>query len=338
MKKTRKKILHALLLLSFVGAVSLALNAGRSLRAEDAPPPAPAVTPAAPAAAEPVVVNEATEKAEFVGAESCANCHADQVESFKSAQHARGFAKQKNIEFEKSCETCHGPGSLHVNAGGDKTNPGFATMKDPKKLSAKAVSETCFQCHKDTGRSHWKGSAHERADVSCLECHSVHNAKSKHAGLIQKNASETCYQCHKDVKAQMRRSAHMPVEEGKMDCSSCHDSHGSGTPKQLKASSTNQLCYGCHQDKRGPFVWDHMPVRENCSNCHHPHGSHYDKMLIAKQPFLCQRCHAYTRHPGTLYDGNDAKNQRSQIFGQSCYACHSNIHGSNHPAGKALTR
>ena len=331
MKKTRKKILHALLLLSFVGAVSLALNAGRSLRAEDAPPPAPAVTPAAPAAAEPVVVNEATEKAEFVGAESCANCHADQVESFKSAQHARGFAKQKNIEFEKSCETCHGPGSLHVNAGGDKTNPGFATMKDPKKLSAKAVSETCFQCHKDTGRSHWKGSAHERADVSCVECHSVHSPKRVRAQLVQPTEADTCYTCHREIRGQMRRSAHMPVEEGKMNCSSCHNAHGSATPKQLTAKSVNQLCFDCHQDKRGPMLWKHPPVQESCLTCHHPHGSHHDKMLNVKQPFLCQRCHVAGGHPSTPLGSLEIGQGSNKVVSQSCAECHPNVHGSNHP-------
>ena len=36
--------------------------------------------------------------------------------------------------------------------------------------------------------------------------------------------------------------------------------------------------------------------------CHEPHGSNHMKMLKVKEPFLCQRCHSETRHPGTLYD------------------------------------
>lgn len=281
---------------------------------------------------------EEAAKAEFVGASVCANCHGEQVDGFKNAKHGIALPKIKGLEFEKSCETCHGAGSLHVEAGGDKTLPAFATVSNPKKLSGRDGSATCLKCHADAGRSHWDGGAHDRANVSCAACHSVHNAQAKHGQFVKKSEAETCYQCHRDIKSQMRRSAHMPVEEGKMACSSCHDPHGGPTPKQLKAASVNQLCYSCHQDKRGPFVWEHAPVRENCLNCHSPHGSHHDKMLVGKQPFLCQRCHAYTRHPGTLYDATNVKNQRSQIFAQSCYECHSNIHGSNHPAGKAFTR
>ena len=36
-----------------------------------------------------------------------------------------------------------------------------------------------------------------------------------------------------------------------------------------------------------------------------PHGSNHDKLLVAKPPYLCQRCHLNTRHPGTLYDGQN---------------------------------
>lgn len=344
MKKFRMRLLHFVLLFTIAGAAGLAMSVSRSLSAEETvpaasevePPTAETEVPAVPMVADEPAVATA-EKAEFVGAEACGACHQDLMEAFKGAKHGKALPKMKGVEFEKSCETCHGAGSLHAGAGGDKTNPAFAAIKSFKKLSASDVSGACMECHKDTARSHWAGSPHDRANVSCTACHSLHSAKG-HGELVKTNTSETCYQCHKDVKGQMRRSAHMPVAEGKMDCTSCHSPHGTGTPKLLNASTGNQLCYQCHQDKRGPFLWEHMPVRENCLNCHHPHGSHHDKMLVAKQPFLCQRCHAYTRHPGTLYDATSAANQQSQIFGQSCYSCHSNIHGSNHPAGKAFTR
>ena len=74
----------------------------------------------------------------------------------------------------------------------------------------------------------------------------------------------------------------------------------------IKADWVNELCLQCHTEKRGPFLWEHAPVRENCLNCHNPHGSNHDKLLVAKQPYLCQRCHMNTRHPGTFYDGRVA--------------------------------
>jgi DmsE family decaheme c-type cytochrome len=337
MKKLRIRVLHFVFVLTFAGAVGLALNVNRSLSAEESIPAAPeaaaeSAETSAPTTA-PVIVEEprTSENAEFIGADSCAACHQDQVDAFKNAKHGKALPKMKGIEFEKSCETCHGAGSLHAGAGGDKLNPGFYSVK----IQEASLSTSCSQCHE---KSHWKGSPHDRAGVSCSACHSVHHANNTKAQVKTAKIEDTCYTCHRNVKAEMRRSAHMPVEEGKMGCSSCHDVHGTAAQKSLKAANVPQLCYQCHQEKRGPFLWDHIPVRENCGNCHHPHGSHHDKMLTAKQPFLCQRCHIFDRHPSTVYDGSDVKEQRNYIFGQSCMGCHSNIHGSNHPAGKMFTR
>ena len=97
-----------------------------------------------------------------------------------------------------------------------------------------------------------------------------------------------------------------PGPRGLMDCASCHNPHDGSTPKMIKADWVNELCLQCHTEKRGPFLWEHAPVRENCLNCHNPHGSNHDKLLVAKQPYLCQRCHLNTRHPGSLYDGTVA--------------------------------
>jgi hypothetical protein len=60
-------------------------------------------------------------------------------------------------------------------------------------------------------------------------------------------------------------------------------------------------------------------------------------MLVAKQPFLCQRCHNHTRHPATIYDGR-VQTSSNRIFGRSCVSCHALIHGSNHPSGNFLVR
>jgi DmsE family decaheme c-type cytochrome len=121
-----------------------------------------------------------------------------------------------------------------------------------------------------------------------------------------------------------------------MTCADCHNPHGTSSEHQLRAATVNDLCTNCHADKRGPFLWEHPPVRENCLNCHQPHGSNNDKVLAARRPFLCQRCHITTRHPSTLYDGPDLVSNR--LFNRSCTNCHSQIHGSNHPSGKTFLR
>src|SRR6185436_2724106 len=70
-----------------------------------------------------------------------------------------------------------------------------------------------------------------------------------------------------------------------------YNPHDGSNPKQLLADSTNELCYKCHTEKRGPFLHEHAPVREDCTSCHDPHGSNHERLLVAKPPFLCQRCH-----------------------------------------------
>ena len=204
-------------------------------------------------------------------------------------------------------------------------------------MSAVELEKTCFQCHEDENRMHWVGSVHEKRNVSCLACHSIHEAKDDKDLLVQPKVEQVCAQCHQDIVAKGKRSAHMPIEEGKMDCTSCHNPHGSATAKMIKDDSANETCTRCHADKRGPFVWEHPPVRENCMNCHDPHGSHNENMLVARPPFLCQRCHDGQRHPATPYDQTSINAVNNKIIG-SCTECHTNIHGSNHPSGSFFTR
>src|SRR3990172_6561155 len=120
----------------------------------------------------------------------------------------------------------------------------------------------------------------------------------------------------------------MPVREGKLQCMTCHNVHGSQNVKLLRAgTSVNEACTSCHTEKRGPFLWEHAPVRENCTPCHDPHGSNNDRMLVAKVPMLCQRCHVHTRHPPTIYDATTLLQKNNRIVGRGCVNCHSQIHG-----------
>ena len=138
------------------------------------------------------------------------------------------------------------------------------------------------------------------------------------------------------------RLSHHPVTEGKIACSDCHNPHGSMAPKLLVKPTLNETCYQCHAEKRGPFLWEHPPAREDCTNCHEPHGSNHPSLLVNRMPLLCQQCHMAAFHPSTAYTGVNASAGVSRLdihaAAKSCLNCHSEVHGSNHPSGPRLMR
>jgi DmsE family decaheme c-type cytochrome len=275
-----------------------------------------------------------TPQAGYVGSDTCTSCHTE-GDSLKGTPHAQAKNPRAPAAIH-GCESCHGPGQAHVDDDAKGHIRKFGQIK------AAEINETCLTCHNRGTHAGWEGSAHDRRNLSCTTCHSVHSPKSSEKQLVKKTQTEVCATCHKLQVAKTERAvAHMPVREGKMSCSSCHNPHGSITNiKNLKTGgSVAELCVSCHTEMRGPMLFEHAPVRENCATCHDPHGSSNDRMLVSRLPMLCQRCHVASSHPATLYDKDQiTTNKSNRMFGRSCVNCHSNIHGSNHPSGQFFMR
>lgn len=281
---------------------------------------------------------QAPKKRDYVGSEVCQGCHPDQYDSFSATSMGQLFLKTPQNETEKrGCEGCHGPGSEHVAAGGKK--PGL--LMDFSAKSPRTVSERnalCLSCHDRTTRMWWQGSAHEARNLACTNCHTIMQRVSERAQLKKADVLQTCGQCHQKRTAQLARFSHMPLGEGKLDCASCHNPHGSPTEKLLKGNSINDVCYSCHADKRGPFLYEHEPVQENCANCHDPHGSNNEQMLTVAKPRLCQRCHDTSGHPARPLNATAVPASVTYLLNRQCVNCHFNIHGSNDPSGATFTR
>ena len=271
----------------------------------------------------------------YAGTEACVTCHTDQETSLKGTKHGQ-VHNPRSPAGTLGCESCHGPGQAHVD---DDAKGNIAKFS---ALTPEAASETCLTCHNKGKHAGWAGSAHESRNLSCTTCHSAHKPASFANQLVKASETQLCASCHRVQVAKTERAvAHMPVREGKMSCSSCHNPHGSiNNVKALAVgTSINESCYSCHAEMRGPKLWEHAPVVQNCATCHDPHGSSNDRMLNVRMPMLCQRCHVATRHPASIYDNNAITvNKSNRMFGRSCVNCHSNVHGSNHPSGQFYMR
>lgn len=293
-----------------------------------AEPPRPVPSHAAALAAQSAQAGSA---GGYVGSATCVTCHDTEGASLAKSKHGRAANPRTPIATQ-GCESCHGPGKAHVDGDGDITK-----IRVFPEVAPREASQVCMSCHNRGEHAFFQGSMHDARNVSCVTCHSVHDPKSEHAQLKKAAQTDLCGGCHRPQMLKMQRTAHMPVREGKMECTSCHSPHGSANLRLLKVGSyINESCVSCHTEKRGPFLFEHPPGRESCVTCHDPHGSSNERLLVAKAPMLCQRCHIGTNHPSTVYDRNSLASVR--LFGRSCVQCHENIHGSNSPSGSGFHR
>lgn len=294
---------------------------------------------------ETTVVSAPTLTDDYIGTETCKACHEDQFKSFVGTVHGKVESSRWKGKVQ-GCESCHGAGKAHAE------NPSLANIISFKNTTTQQNSQTCLTCHSQTSaHATWRGSKHESAGLSCLDCHTGHhtpaadnselrlftNLQAETKLLKKRTESETCYQCHTDIRrAEFQRSTHLfknEDRESRMSCSSCHDAHGSTGEKLMKFASINDTCYTCHTEKRGPFLWEHAPARENCASCHKAHGSNHTALLKARTPMLCQQCHIQGRHQTIA-----GKPISAFMINRSCTNCHSQVHGSNHPSGINLQR
>ncbi len=272
--------------------------------------------------------------AKYMGSESCLTCHEESAQRFHKTMMGRIMSvNPRTPQEQRGCESCHGPGGPHVETEGGALETLITFKKGAEPVDAQ--NATCVNgCHEKGEHTFWRGSPHEARGVACVSCHKVMASVSDRYNLAKPTAIEVCSQCHQTRRAQLQRSSHMPLRDGKMSCTDCHNPHGTATQAMLREDSVNDNCFKCHAEKRGPFLWEHAPVTESCSNCHEPHGSTNPRLLKIRVPRLCQQCHIESRHPTSPYDPRTGSRF---VVNRGCVNCHQKIHGSNHPSGFAFT-
>jgi DmsE family decaheme c-type cytochrome len=275
----------------------------------------------------------------YVGSAVCKSCHPDVWLNFYKNPHFKSVASGKETPAHTGCEGCHGPGAAHVKAGGGKTTiPHAFSLMRPGQ-----IVDDCLACHaKDISRANIRRSVHTDAGVVCSSCHSIHKAQAPRFLLAKAQQRDLCYQCHANIRAQFDMPVKHRVNEGVIVCSDCHNPHGTFAatwrmgvrPRMVdQASGGEETCIRCHQDKRGPFVFEHAAIRvDGCEACHSPHGSMNSKLLRRPVVYtLCLECHngaGSGRTGGGVPGQSSAHNMLDPRF-QNCTLCHVRIHGSN---------
>ncbi|HYG22303.1 MAG TPA: cytochrome c3 family protein [Verrucomicrobiae bacterium] len=227
--------------------------------------------------------------AKYIGSKECEQCHDTIYRDFQTADHARLITGGANA-LNAGCESCHGPGSVHSDSGGE--------IKPPFSFSSGRPQPT-----------------------SALGRQGVDPARA---------TEDVCYQCHQDVRGEFNLPHHHPVPEGKMSCTQCHPPHKgiAHVGGSTRLTSKEENCIQCHPSQRGPHVFEHEAMREGCSACHSAHGSVNPKMLTERDSNLCLKCHFQEVRGDSLLIGGIEHRDRVQQGTCWTAGCHEAVHGS----------
>ncbi len=271
----------------------------------------------------------------YAGSETCQTCHEDTYNNLLKTPH--GLVEHGNIAGPKgewkdhACEACHGAGTQHT------TTLNAADITNPSKLVAAKTDQLCLGCHinQETHAGRIMNS-HAKQGVPCTSCHKIHANEGR--SLVAHSAqavNQLCSSCHLNVWASFQKPYGHKLTQNSMSCTDCHNPHGSQRQPMAKTFGTNDPnCFSCHGDKRGPFTFDHEPVRtEGCGACHEPHGSTNPRLLQQHEVRLvCLECHANLPGPSAKNGAAGVvppaiHDMRSPRY-QNCTACHQKLHGS----------
>jgi DmsE family decaheme c-type cytochrome len=255
----------------------------------------------------------------FVGVDECEECHPERHESLGRSFHRELISPETS--GSRGCETCHGPGDVHTDDGGD------GPIRHPRKVGAGEVNGVCLQCHSEVlvrpvrGHREWvEGGAKARA---CVSCHSVHvdasskafdeklgpfpdvRALEKHAEYVP---ASRCIACHPGFHPEMRRSGHRRLLTEGRTCGACHgpgslhaESGGDRRkivyPEKQKPKAIETTCNGCHAKAEALARWtcsEHGKEGISCIVCHDANGR-AGHTLRKPQFELCGSCHLDVR-------------------------------------------
>jgi hypothetical protein len=195
---------------------------------------------------------------------SCLTCHVGRLRPTDAASNR--YLSPPFEELSIGCESCHGPGALHVKErrAGLPAQSIDNSIVNPKHLTSQLADETCAYCHElGQARVPLPGRSFQdyRPGVPLLRTQAIFKSKL----LLGWNAEEW--------SDEMATSACYRFSKGALRCSTCHDPHF--TPAAAEAPEFyRSKCLTCHQSSSCALPLSErqhtQPIVDNCVACHMP--------------------------------------------------------------------
>jgi hypothetical protein len=240
----------------------------------------------------------------------CLLCHNGQPDPVAKRD---GMFKEPPFRFGElgvSCETCHGPGALHVQEMQTKKgrilgpNEVDTSIVNPAKLSPRLADDLCRECHQagdaeviypgKTVMDYRPGTPltetmvivkrpikpEQREEANRLETNPPIRG-SLEQPLWWKNSTLELSQCYQ-------------ASHGRLTCSTCHSIHHAPLPEN-KEAAYRAACLTCHKESSCTLKPDdskRLAIKDDCIECH------MEKRPVAGIAHSNDTKHRIVRYPG----------------------------------------
>jgi tetratricopeptide (TPR) repeat protein len=232
----------------------------------------------------------------------CADCHSTNLQ--KNFDHQTGRYHTTWSEINVGCETCHGPGSVHVELANRNSlfwdrKRGFGLVD--LKSNPQTQIETCAPCHSRRRYVH-----HGFLPGDRYYDHYANELMERATYFADGQILDEDYEYGSFIQSKMYHKG--------IRCSDCHDPHTARTKHE-----GNAVCTSCHQHPAGkydsPAHHFHEPgtLGAACVECHMPETTYMevdprrdhsirnprpDLSVALGVPNACTRCHLNKEEAG----------------------------------------